>query len=159
MRYFITFVTYGTHLHGHEGSVDRNHNLPGSRTLELDEDWVERERELMDQEPFLMDERDRAAVLNAIREVCIHQEWLLPAAHVRINHVHIVVEAEVRPEAIMSDFKRYASRSLNRAQYRKRWAHHGSTRWLWTDQEVRNAVRYVVEEQGAPMAVFCAEGI
>jgi hypothetical protein len=37
MRYFITFACYGGHLHGDEsGSVDRRHNLHGSRLLESD---------------------------------------------------------------------------------------------------------------------------
>ena len=38
----------------------------------------------------------------------------LLAAHVRTNHVNVVVEAEVPPEKVMNDFKAYASRSLNR---------------------------------------------
>ena len=61
----------------------------------------------------------------------------------------------------MNDFKAYASRALNRVeaweQRRKRWARHGSTRWLWKDQDVRDAVRYVVEGQGEAMAVFLGE--
>src|SRR5690348_14625961 len=37
MRYFITFACYGGHLHGDEsGSVDRRHNVFGSRSLETD---------------------------------------------------------------------------------------------------------------------------
>jgi len=163
MRYFLTFVTYGSHLHGDEGSGDRSHNLPGSPTLALDEDWVERDTELMDQEPFVLDEGDRTVVLKAIREVCAHRKWLLLAAHVRTNHVHVVAESEEKPEKVMTDFKRYASRSLNRSddgeQNRKHWARHGSTRYLWKDKDVREAVRYVVEEQREPMAVFRAEGI
>ena len=61
----------------------------------------------------------------------------------------------------MNAFKGYASRGLNRLGLdgpdRKRWARHGSTRWLWKDEDVLNAIRYVVEEQGEPMAVFLAE--
>jgi len=35
MRYFITFSCYGTHLYGDEsGSVDRQHNVPGSRLMD-----------------------------------------------------------------------------------------------------------------------------
>lgn len=59
----------------------------------------------------------------------------------------------------MNDFKAYASRKLNRLggkERRNRWARHGSTRWLWKDQDVRDAIRYVVEEQGEAMAVFAA---
>ena len=61
----------------------------------------------------------------------------------------------------MNDFKAYASRALNRLEAepgsRRRWARHGSTRWLWKDQDVREAIRYVIEEQGKPMAVFLAD--
>ena len=60
-------------------------------------------------------------------------KWLL-AAHVRSNHVHTVVDAEIPLERIMSDFKAYAGRRLNRLRLdelnRKRWARHGSTRRL-----------------------------
>ena len=48
--------------------------------------------------------------------VCAHRGWNLPAR-------------------IMNDYKAYASRHLNRMGLegpgRKRWARHGSTRWLW----------------------------
>jgi REP element-mobilizing transposase RayT len=80
------------------------------------------------------------------------------AAHVRSNHVHTVVEAEVPPERVMSDFKAYGSRHLNRMRLdepnRKRWARHGSTRWLWKPQHVSAAIQYVVKEQGDAMSVF-----
>ena len=115
----------------------------------------------MKQAPYWLDRKSRAAVLEALREVCAHRGWSLLAAHVRTTHVHVVVEAEVRPEKVMNDFKSYASRGLNRlgavGPDRKRWARHGSTRWLWKDQDVREAIRYVVEEQGEPMAVFLAD--
>jgi REP element-mobilizing transposase RayT len=105
-----------------------------------------------------MDRDSRAIVLQTLAEVCLHRGWGLLAAHVRTNHVHVIVEAEVPPEKVMNDCKAYASRNLNRFDgsepSRKRWARHGSTRWLWTDQEVRAAVRYVVEQQGEPIAVF-----
>ena len=162
MRYFITFACYGGHLHGDEsGSVDRSHNLPGSRLLEADPRRVSAERQSMDQAPYLLDSDSRAVVLQALREVCMHRGWGLLAAHVRSNHVHVIVDAEVRPEKIMNDFKSYASRGLNRlgreGSNRKRWARHGSTRWLWKDDDVQDAIRYVVEEQGEPMAVFVAD--
>jgi REP element-mobilizing transposase RayT len=117
----------------------------------------------MKQAPYLLDRDSRTAVLGALREVCLHRHWNLLAAHVRTNHVHAVVDAEVQPEKVMNDFKSYASRGLNRllrdGPDRKRWARHGSTRWLWKDQDVREAIRYVVEEQGEPMAVFVAEAV
>src|SRR6266496_3146556 len=72
--------------------------------------------------------------IQAIQEVCGYRGWNLLAAHVRSNHVHTVVEAEAEPERVMNDFKIYASRRLTRMSLdepnRKRWARHGSTRWL-----------------------------
>ena len=126
--------------------------------LEADPQRVSDERQRMNQVPYLLDRDSRAVVLHALREVCMHRGWGLLAAHVRTNHVHVVVEAEPRPEKIMNDFKSYSNRGLNRlgpdGSDRKRWARHGSTRWLWKDQDVREAIRYVVEEQGEDMAVF-----
>jgi len=61
----------------------------------------------------------------------------------------------------MNGFKSYASRRLNQSEIdepdRKRWARHGSTRWLWKDQDLVDAIRYVVEEQGEAMAVIALD--
>ena len=162
MRYFVTFACYGAHLHGEEsGSVDRRHNLFGVRSVEEDPERVRAERRRMKEPPYEMDSISRAIVLQSLPEVCSYRGWNLLAAHVRTNHVHVVVEAGVPPEKVMNDFKAYASRALNRLDGnepgRRRWARHGSTRWLWSDQDVREAIRYVTEQQGEPMALFVGE--
>ncbi|MGA2435249.1 MAG: transposase [Bryobacteraceae bacterium] len=112
------------------------------------------------QEQYLLDSDSRTTVLESVREVCAHRGWTLLAAHVRTNHVHVIVVAEVPPENIMNSFKSYASRALNSLgrdeMDRKRWARHGSTRRLLKEHDVVEAIRYVVEEQGEPMAVFVA---
>jgi REP element-mobilizing transposase RayT len=159
VTYLITFACYGCHLHGSEsGSVDPAHNVPGTPILEGNSARVASEGQRMDQSPYHLDQIRRAAVSESIQEVCAHRGWSLLAAHVRSNHVHTVVEAEVPPERIMSDFKTYASRRLNRMGLeepnRKRWARHGSTRWLWKPQHVSAAIQYVVAEQGDTMSVF-----
>jgi len=145
MRYFITFACYGSHVHGAEpGFVDRRHNLPGTRTLDADSNRASAETNAMAQLPYLLDERARRLVLQV---------------HVRTNHLHVIVESEAKPEKVMDDLKSYASRALNMVESntsRRRWAHHGSTRWLWTDQDVREAIRYVIDEQGEPMALYVA---
>jgi hypothetical protein len=145
VTYLITFACYGCHLHGDtSGSVDRGHNLPGSRLLEADPKRLFAELQKMDQPPYGMDSSRRQVVLLA--------------AHVRTNHVHMVVETEARPERIINDIKSYASRCLNQTgldePVRKRWARHGSTRWLWKAEHISAAIRYVVDEQGNAMAVF-----
>jgi REP element-mobilizing transposase RayT len=87
-----------------------------------------------------MDRRRRETVLAAILERCSSRDWSLLAAHVRTNHVHVVVEADAQPERIMNDLKSYASRCLNLRGLdeptRKRWARHGSTRWLWQPKKL-----------------------
>jgi REP element-mobilizing transposase RayT len=79
----------------------------------------------MDQSSYVMDPRRREAVLAAIVERCGDSHWSLLAAHVRSNHVHTEVDADVQPERIMNDLKSYASRFLNRLGLddatRKRW--------------------------------------
>ena len=91
-------------------------------------------------------------VLGALREVCSYRGWNLRAAHVRTNHVHAIVEAEVRPGNVMNALKSYASRSPNRlgndGPDRKR---------LWNDDDVQEAIRYVVSGQGEPMEVHLAD--
>lgn len=159
MTYLITFACYGCHLHGDpEGSVDRNHNLPGSPLVEPNPKRVLSERHLMEQLPYRMDAQRRQAVLASIVDRCSQQHWNLLAAHVRTNHIHLVVEGAVPPERILSNLKSYASLCLNQIKLdepaRKRWARHGSTRWLWEPENVSSAIRYVVDEQGERMAVF-----
>ncbi|MBI3471829.1 MAG: transposase [Candidatus Solibacter usitatus] len=159
MTYLITFACYGRHLHGSEsGSVDREHNLRGTPILEVDSARARAEEESMDQAPYNLDQIRRDVVLQAIQEVCAHRGWSLLAAHVRSSHVHTVVETEDAPERVMAGFKAYASRRLNRMRLddpnRKRWARHGSTRWLWKPQHVSAAIQYVVAEQGDAMSVF-----
>ena len=58
----------------------------------------------------------------------------------------------------MNALKSYSSRALNRKGFderdRRRWTRHGSTRYLWRPQEVRQAIDYVVRGQGESMAVY-----
>ena len=93
--------------------------------------------------PYLLDHANRTFVLESIKEVRSQRDWPLIAAHVRTNHVHTVAESEVHPDKIMNTFKAYASRRLNAVEGckadRRRWAHHGSTKWLWKDDSVRDA--------------------
>ena len=162
MTYLITFACYGAHVHGDESpSVDRKHNVVGSPMLEPNFHRAFAERRSMDQRPYALDQPRRDVVLAAIIERCSQRSWGLIAAHVRTNHVHVIVETEVKPERCMTDLKAYASRMLNHAGFdtpdRKRWARHGSTRWLRKEENAAAAVKYVAEKQGDVMAVFVAD--
>lgn len=159
MVYLITFACYGCHLHGDStGSVDRDHNLLGSPLVDPDPERVHAELSQMHQQPYFMDEERRRVVLASLIERCTDRCWKLLAAHVRRNHVHCVIDAEASPERVMNDLKSFASRKLNELGFdgpdRKRWARHGSTRWLWKRDNVLAAVRYVLGNQGEPMALY-----
>jgi REP element-mobilizing transposase RayT len=114
--------------------------------------------QMMKQGGYELDAHRRRLVLESIRELCSRREWDLKAAHVRSNHVHIVVSAEAAAERVLRDTKVQASRMLERSGLdvpgRRRWTHHGSTRYLWQPEHIGAAVQYVVHEQGEPMAVW-----
>ena len=156
--YLITFVCYGSWLPGQPGAIDRKQNVFGSRLPQPDSKAQARAASRMKQEPYLLDAIRREVVLRSLQQVCLHRDWTLLAAHVRTNHVHVVVAAQQSAEQVMNAFKAYASRALNEMALdtaeRKRWARHGSTRHLWTRQSVSAAVHYVVWEQGEQMAFF-----
>jgi hypothetical protein len=73
--------------------------------LGSDSQRVSSERQRMPQPPYWLDREGRAAVLSALRGHCVHRGWSLLAAHVRTNYVHVIVEADVRPEKIMKQIQ------------------------------------------------------
>ena len=163
MRYFITLSCYGARVHGDEfGSVDRRHNV-GNRILEPDPECVALNHRAMCQPAEALDHDAQAIALIAIRRVCSFKRWNLLAVYDRTNHVHVVVEGAGPPERMMDAFKTYASRALNDAWRdeadRRRWSRQGSTRRLFKDQDACDAIRYVVDEQRDPMAVFVVDVI
>jgi REP element-mobilizing transposase RayT len=104
---------------------------------------------------YVLNAQRREVVLSAVKEVCNFRGWVLAAAHVRTDHVHVVVSAAEKPEVVMRDFKIYASKRLNQVEEnRRRWARHGSTRHLWNSESIRAAIKYVAEQQGEPMALY-----
>ena len=162
MTYFITFSCYGARLHGDDsGSVDPKHNIPGDSLLESNTSRALSERNRMPQAPYLLEAQRRTLVLESLRETCAHYEWTLLAAHVRTNHVQVVVEGSAIPERISNAMKSYASRRLNEADLDapscKRWSRHGSTRYLWKPEHVKKAIAYVMDQQGVPMAWYVNE--
>lgn len=162
LAYFITFTAYGTRLHGMDtqlGSVDRDHNAYRTPVLDADAGRMEREAAAMRQPPYRLDAPRQRAVRDAIVELAREKGWTLRAAHVRSSHVHVVVvEADRPPGRLMSDLKARASRNLTRAglddRDRLRWTRHGSTRHLFTPDQVEAKIHYVLHEQGQPMALY-----
>ncbi len=155
MVYLITFSCYGSHVPGDEIFVSRRNNRVGARRSPPSSALASAARAAMIRPAQELDAEQRQIVLLAIVNVCRHRTWTLLAAHVRTAHVHVVVAGDVAPERIMNALKSYASRALN---CHRRWARHGSTRYLWTPEEGANAIHYVVSKQGEPMAVYPPNG-
>jgi hypothetical protein len=102
--YLITFHTYGTWLPGDpRGTVPRHQNRYGEPKRGRCDALMERARGLLQSPPVVLEPEERVVVLNAFQEVCRHRSWALLAAHVRTNHVHIVVSAGALPGRMMGD--------------------------------------------------------
>jgi hypothetical protein len=161
LAYFLTFTCYGTWLHGREpGSVDKAHNQFGNPLLPADSQREAKNQLILGEPPFQLDAARRRVVLATLREVAAFRGWHLLAAHVRCLHVHLVVQGEGDPDKMLNDFKAYATRRLKEAGFdpgrRRRWTQGGSTRYLWKAENVKEAIRYVAEQQGEPMEVYVA---
>ena len=154
LAYLITFRCYGTWLHGDDrGSVDRRYfNRFGSPKIEPDSEKVERRECLLRSQPFVLGQRERGVVKGAIKETCSLRNFLLHALSIRTNHAHVVVGNSGTPERMMDAFKANATRALRTAgllgEDDKAWSRHGSTRYLWTESDVTNAIDYVLYSQG-----------
>jgi REP element-mobilizing transposase RayT len=103
----------------------------------------------MRREPYLFDLPRAKKVLTAVQEVCRFRNWDLIAAHVRTNHVHVIVDGLKTPASAITTLKAYSSRALNT---QKNWARGGSATALASADAVSAAVEYVVNQQGEPLA-------
>ena len=156
LAYFMTFRTHGTWLHGDaRGSVDREHNIPGTPLLPPDPQRERREREVCEHPAVVFDARRRHVVQQAIIAVCDHNDWSIHELEARSNHVHVVVSAPRRPEHVMRSLKSWCTRRLREAGLLpanvQAWARHGSTRYLWKPAELTAACRYVRDGQGGEL--------
>ena len=159
LAYFVTFTCYGTHLHGAQpDSARKDLNQYGAPIVPPNTLLTEAMRRRMKERVYRMSSQERRIVLSAILEGCSHNSWTPHGIHVRSTHVHAVVSASVAPEIVMACFKQTSSNRVRQAglapKGTRRWTEHGSTRYLWTREDVEAAVRYVIEEQGEPMALF-----
>jgi REP element-mobilizing transposase RayT len=156
LAYLITFPTYGTWLHGDDrGSVDRDHNIPGTRLVPPNKTRRHYEQRRLRHDSIVLGAAARAVVQRTMSEVAEHRGWAVHAINVRRNHVHIVVSSDRSAERIMNDLKSWSTRRLIEAGIvapgTRVWVRHGSTRYLWKPREVEAACQYVVEGQGADL--------
>src|SRR2546427_5632499 len=146
--YLITFRCYGTWLHGDErGSVDRHHRRYGTRGLQPSALRRNHDRELLKQAPVKLNSLQRSAVKSAISETCTIRHWQLWTVNVRTNHVHAVVTANKKPDAVLSALKANATRAMREAglwtSELSPWEFRGSKKYLWDEKQLADAIAYV----------------
>lgn len=77
------------------------------------------------------------------------------ACHCRSNHLHLVVATEDDSDRLLHDIKAYATRELRKRGLAERgqpvWARHGSTRSLFSDEDVASAATYTLDGQGVDL--------
>ena len=151
--YFLSWTVRGSWLHGDKrGSIDRDHNQHNTPFVEGNNARSDFERSEVSRPPIRLDDRMRPVIEQAIRDHCAHRSWTLHEVHVRTNHVHVVLSAPCEPENPLREFKAWATRRLREAglvdENDRIWTRHGSTRYLFTDESLARAIRYVRDGQG-----------
>src|SRR5262249_55661503 len=130
----------------------------GKPYLQPDSKSEKARRKRLAEAPFSMDARNLRTVFETILEVSKHQRWQPLAIHDRAVHLHIVVVGQADPDKMMSDYKAYCCRGLKEAgvwpERRNWWTEGGSTSFLWKENDVTSAIRYLVDEQGPPIEGF-----
>ncbi|MBA4182110.1 MAG: hypothetical protein C0506_16110 [Anaerolinea sp.] len=152
LAYFITFRTYGTWLPGdRRGTADRGYNAYGEPRAPRDDflrDYAQRQ---MSQPPFTLSDPMRLSVAATLARICEERDWPLLALNVRTNHVHAVVAATQTPGFVMNRLKSSSTMALRGQQLAapeaRVWARHGSTRHLWTEEQVALACDYTTSRQ------------
>ncbi len=153
LAYLISFRCYGTWIHGDQrGSMDRKHNVYGALKIPPNPRLLNSDKKQLKHLPSSLDARHRPVVEKAVREVCDYRHYVLRAVNARTNHVHSVVTTLTKPEPVLNAFKAYATRALRQKGVNspgvKLWARHGSTIYLWKEQDVAKAIEYVLLGQG-----------
>jgi REP element-mobilizing transposase RayT len=123
--------------------------------LEPSELRSKHDRNLLKQPPVILNFQQRSAVESAIRETCTIRGWQLRTVNVRTNHVHAVISANKKPEAVLSALKANATRTMREAglwtSELSPWEFRGSKKYLWDDKQLADAIAYVECDQGEPL--------
>lgn len=169
--WLLTWTTYGTWLPGdRRGFVspvpDDNggfllHNIPGTA---VEADMPELRAAAMERmrgKPIYLSADQAAVVITQFQETASVRHWILLAAAVMSNHVHLIVGVvgDPDPNKLLHDFKSYGTRALNKQwpcpASETWWTKDGSKRKLPDESAVHNGVEYL-RRQHNPLAIYVA---
>lgn len=156
LAYHITWGTYGTRLHGDlhgdaRGTVDRNHNQPGTPVLGPDPEREAEEIEFRKFPPVELTKEQRLFIESALPEICQRGHWELFTRAAGPDHVHVVLRSTFDPEVIRRLLKRWVGEALSekwpQEPGRTWWAEGGSIKWVMDRPYLANATGYVRRQQ------------
>jgi len=155
LAYFITFTAYGTWLHGdsRKSILVENH---ATKLIEPQESFFRYEQQKLKHPVVMFDKKIRCIILETIMDRGQWKQWHLYAAHVRSNHVHIVVNSTDPIDKVMESLKARATRKLRQSGYNlsKVWTRHGSTKYIFTRAKLFEKIHYIIYEQGEMMNYY-----
>jgi REP element-mobilizing transposase RayT len=170
--WFLTWTTYGTWLPGDrrgfvgklrdENGLPYIQNLPGTHYDAAMPSLEKAMRAAMKGPPIRLSNEQAKTIMSQFHETAAYRGWLLLAAGVMANHVHLVVgvPGDPEPDKLLHDFKSYASRALNQKWPKPIngtwWTESGSKRKLRGEEAVRGAVKYV-RDQEYPLVIWIDE--
>jgi REP element-mobilizing transposase RayT len=163
--WLLTWTTYGTWRPGDERGFVSDIRQPDGTTVIANrpgEDYtmgmrgLERfSKEAMSSDTVFLNSAQANCLLDQFLQTATYREWMLWAAAIMRNHVHLVVGVmgDPEPEAMLKDFKSYGSRVLNNrlkaSENGRWWTASGSRRKLPDEPAIIAAIRYVESQQGA----------
>jgi REP element-mobilizing transposase RayT len=152
LAYYLTWPTYGTWLPGDErGWVQR-----GSGRQPPDPVRKREAEAKMTEDACRLDHEQRAVVEKTIAEHCRIRGWELYVVNCRSNHIHVVVAANIKPEAVRSQFKTWCTRKLKELERQRRgngdvrenwWAERGSRICINDEDGLEAVIQYVRDGQ------------
>lgn len=148
----ITWTTYGTWIPGDKRGW-RKRKAGQKLPQPLLADWCRRR---MTGDVVLLKPNDRRTIESAYKNHCEYRGWHLFAVNARTNHVHVVVAAVAAPQTVRDQLKANCTKELRRhptpLNVAKTWTKGGDCEVLDTDDDVHDAVLYVIEGQEKPAA-------
>ena len=155
IAYHITWTTYGTWLSGDT----RGWVKSGVGGIQGPDPVLEQHARGEMVEPAVILSAEQREIVDAtIRRHCDIRGWELHAVNVRTNHVHLVVTGNRGADEMMNELKAWCSRKLSdhagltkavagKAGRRHWFTEHGSTKPIFDDAYLQNAIQYVLEAQ------------